>query len=438
MQNRIIALSIGVLVCVTPHFGEIISATVGGGYTAPVPIAVAPGQVITLFVHGIGSNLSERVSADSVTPLPRSLAGISVSLTQATSVDPLPVPLLAAYPVKTCPSESRVPCAVLVGITAQIPFELTPNAPGSLSSRNSAVLVVSENGISGAAVGLNPVPDRIHVLNSCDTLSEADASSSCNAIVKHADGSLVTSSNPAQPQEILHMYAVGLGATTAVIESGRATTATTAEASLVGIGFDFRANAPPMRPVAGQAVARGTGPGRGAIPQQPPVSMSEPLSSGLLLGAVGVYQVTVQIAAIPSQTPACAGAVQSNLTITLVGQTSFDGAGICVSSDATPSQSRWDVRGKITKIVPADGAAKQKGIVGSFLVEGDVAPDTTVDKAAVTATVETRLFEQQGQDRRPSAFDSLKIGQTVQVRFAGPASQSYPVQATASEVVILQ
>jgi hypothetical protein len=35
-------------------------------------------------------------------------------------------------------------------------------------------------------------------------------------------------------------------------------------------------------------------------------------------------------------------------------------------------------------------------------------------------------------------FTDLKVGQTVEASFTGAVSESYPVQGTASEIVILQ
>jgi hypothetical protein len=104
---------------------------------------------------------------------------------------------------------------------------------------------------------------------------------------------------------------------------------------------------------------------------------------------------------------------------------------------ATPNTA-WDVRGNLTKFVAADATARQNGILGFFIVEGAVEPDTTYAQAAVTVTVKTKLVEQHDRAHKAVTFDSLRVGQKVQVRFAGPAGQSFPVQATASRVTILK
>lgn len=97
-----------------------------------------------------------------------------------------------------------------------------------------------------------------------------------------------------------------------------------------------------------------------------------------------------------------------------------------------------DIRGTVTSIHPANPEGQASGLLGSVLIEGSVEADTQFDKAAVTITGQTRIVQQQGQDRRPASFESLAVGQRVQARFTGPAAESYPVQATAAEIVILE
>ena len=70
----------------------------GAGYTLPAPVNVAPGQVLTIFVQGIASALTQPVRAPEST-LPTSLAGISVTLEQGSD---RPVGILDVRPVSTC------------------------------------------------------------------------------------------------------------------------------------------------------------------------------------------------------------------------------------------------------------------------------------------------------------------------------------------------
>jgi hypothetical protein len=73
-----------------------------------------------------------------------------------------------------------------------------------------------------------------------------------------------------------------------------------------------------------------------------------------------------------------------------------------------------------------------------FLVEGELEEDTQYDVASVSITEETRIFELVGKERRLVLFEALELGQRVEVQFIEPVLDSYPVQARAGEVVILE
>lgn len=101
-----------------------------------------------------------------------------------------------------------------------------------------------------------------------------------------------------------------------------------------------------------------------------------------------------------------------------------------------------DIAGEIvsfqtTKEPEAPGQPKPS--LGTILVEarGDV--DTgKLDKASVTITAATKIYEQRGRDRKVVSFDWIMVGQQVQVWFTGPVRESYPVQATAREITIIR
>jgi Protein of unknown function (DUF3221) len=101
------------------------------------------------------------------------------------------------------------------------------------------------------------------------------------------------------------------------------------------------------------------------------------------------------------------------------------------------SSSRMDVRGAITRIACAEGAGRGRALA-HVLIEGVKEPDTQVDKANVTVTAETELFIRRGGERKPAEFAALKEGQKVEARFTGPVRESYPVQATAAEITIIE
>jgi hypothetical protein len=118
------------------------------------------------------------------------------------------------------------------------------------------------------------------------------------------------------------------------------------------------------------------------------------------------------------------------LTLTLIFACLFDGA-------QSSSSSRIDVRGAITSVTRAEGEGRGK-VFAQVLIEGAKEADTQVDKASVTVTAETEVFIKRGGEREPAEFAALKEGQRVEARFTGPVRESYPVQADAAEITILE
>ena len=104
-----------------------------------------------------------------------------------------------------------------------------------------------------------------------------------------------------------------------------------------------------------------------------------------------------------------------------------------------------DIRGLITAIQKTDAQNSRKlafgRTIGSILVEGAIEDDTTYDKARIRVTDKTRIFQQERGERQAVTFDSLNIWKVlakVEVQFTiGPVAESYPIQATAAEIVIL-
>lgn len=90
-----------------------------------------------------------------------------------------------------------------------------------------------------------------------------------------------------------------------------------------------------------------------------------------------------------------------------------------------------DIRGKITEI-----NENQENV--SILIEGPIQQDTGYDKARVTITADTEILLQKENQISKVDIAYLKEGQTVQAIFNGPVMESYPVQAQAQEITILQ
>jgi uncharacterized protein (TIGR03437 family) len=306
--------------CTCVAFAQGSGAVVGAGYNLIAPISVAPGQVITIFVTGLG-NVTQKISAGNP-PLPAKLGGIAAALVQGDVTTPAPI--FSVFPFNNCSAgATQLSCGSVTGVTLQIPFELHANIPGSLAPVVLAYLQVSDNVGHAASVLLDAKLDKIHVLHMEDTVLVADQSqraSPGSAAVTHLDGTLVTAAHPAQPGEKLVMYAVGLGATNPPVKTGEASPIPAV--SIVGglvLNYDYTANAQPS-----------PGPFSSG-PWQP-----MPLFVGLAPGFVGLYLVNFQV---PQLAPLPCGVnrvynVTSSMTVSLVGRTSFDGAAICVS--ATP------------------------------------------------------------------------------------------------------
>jgi hypothetical protein len=106
-------------------------------------------------------------------------------------------------------------------------------------------------------------------------------------------------------------------------------------------------------------------------------------------------------------------------------------AGAC-TRPPRPITSDPDFTGVITEIEPdANG-----GTPGRILVESQA--DTLVDKYSVTIREDTRIFEVQGEGLRLTTFAGITVGDQVQVWFTGPILESFPAQATARQVVIVE
>jgi uncharacterized protein (TIGR03437 family) len=260
--------------------------------------------VITLFVRT--KTRPEPTQAAPGSSLPTVLAGFSVLLKQTFSAAPLGVPILSVRPVDVCSGIAPAACTTHTAISVEIPFELTPNAPGSRLPENFATLTVVENGDSGEAMPLNPVSDQIHILNSCD-LPVNPQSSPCRPAVMHADGSPVTADKPAQAGETITLYAYGLGLGASRIASGAISPAPAIGVNGVVVDFRYGTNLAVVQPGANAG----------------------PAVADLLPGSIGVYRVQFEAPAAPSGTPACS-AISSNSTLVVGRAASFDGVGLCL------------------------------------------------------------------------------------------------------------
>jgi hypothetical protein len=287
-----------------------------------------------LFLTGLKTVLSSQPVKATTVPLPTTLAGISVTLNQPGN-QPTQVPLLSVQQVSVCSNSGVAPPAsvtadcLTTALTVQIPFALAflPAPPGT--PQTAPELVVSENGNVSKAFRVFPLSDNLHVINTCDVFPSPKVASAgfCVPLVTHANGTVVTVDAPAQASEEIVIWAFGLGATTPTPKTGQASPTPAATlSSFLYFQFDFRINAVPSPPYINPLIL---------------APVQAPIFAGLTPGQVGLYQINVRI---PNTIPAVGSCgttcsptkcslyntVQSNLTIDIGANFSFDGAAICV------------------------------------------------------------------------------------------------------------
>ncbi len=308
------------LLALLPLAAQNITLT-GAGYADPTLLRVAPGQVVTLFASGLLTVLPNLEAHATTNPLPTTLAGISVTLNQF-DLPSRPVPLLSIRQLPLCAPQSQTtpaPSCLLTAITVQIPFELAVfqplSSPGILAGIVS--LSISETNGSSLATRITPVIDNIHVLTTCDVAVSPGAPPPCPPVATHASGALITAATPAQPGEEIVLWAYGLGSSSPRVSTGAASPNPAAVlAQPLILGFDFTPNADPSRPYFNPLLMTA-------------IAQPAPDFAGLAPGQFGLYQINVHVPAYATYGPACP-AVASNLTINLAGESSFDGAPICV------------------------------------------------------------------------------------------------------------
>jgi uncharacterized protein (TIGR03437 family) len=306
---------------------------VGLGNSAQPPIQVAPGQIVTLLVSNTRTVLSSASPGQraTTTPLPTSLAGFAVTIRDYIGTHPAPI--FAVWQLPLCQANRNSPDCLMTALQIQIPFEMT----WALDPPTDVELIVNDNGTQSEPFLLAPRLDNIHVVTACETQGGMLSNGigllfpPCTGVVTHADGSVVSSNSPAKAGEVVVIYATGMGRTVPAIETGEAAPTTAPVlggppplgARTVDVQFDFRPNAMPSRPYINPLLMAPAAPA--------------PIFAGLVPGQVGLYQINVKIPDTLPPIPACtlsaptiSGVVQSNLTIDIGGQSTFDGAAICV------------------------------------------------------------------------------------------------------------
>jgi uncharacterized protein (TIGR03437 family) len=291
----------------------------GSGYTPPAPVPVAQGQIATFYVAGLSS-----------------ITGLTANLQQGGNS--LSAPVQSIRNVSQCPDDilnKIAACGSLFAVTVQIPYEMMPICPlcaSPIIQSPPPVLTIAQNGKTLSAIEVTPFTDEVHILTACDevlgptTPPQPNLSGlPCAPVVTHADGTMVTASSPANPGEELTAWGFGLGQTAIPSSTGqKAVGGATVET--FHLDFNYSVNALPTKPYIGS-------------PDRLPPSA---LYSGLVAGYIGLYQINFVVppgppngiarCSTPGSVAFGGAAVQSNLTVSIGGQFSFDGAGICVAT----------------------------------------------------------------------------------------------------------
>lgn len=102
-----------------------------------------------------------------------------------------------------------------------------------------------------------------------------------------------------------------------------------------------------------------------------------------------------------------------------------------ISLSGCQKEEQISIRGEITSV----NMSSDNKIV-SILVEGELEEDTFHDKASIKIDNNTRIYI--GDAKKKVSADELEEGMIVESIFKGPVAESYPVQAKAKLIRILE
>ena len=107
-------------------------------------------------------------------------------------------------------------------------------------------------------------------------------------------------------------------------------------------------------------------------------------------------------------------------------------AAISCASNGKPIETEADFTGFITDIQPG----QSKDVVGRISVESHA--DKIVTLYVITIKDNTLLFRQDGDTLQETTFKALENKQWVKIWFSGPVMESWPMQVTAGQVIIVE
>jgi hypothetical protein len=220
------------------------------------------------------------------------------------------------------------PSCLLTAVRVQIPFEIfadvaksTPQGPATLAPL--AALTLEVDGQSSFRFLLQPVPDNSHVVTSCDVAGDTKATSVCDRIALHADGSVVSADAPASRGETLVAFAFGLGQTAPPATTGQISATPAAVTSLLG--------APRVAATVGVNNINAVSSSPRSFSQGDSSDVSAKIAfAGLAPGQVGMYQLNIVVPESLKVLIACGGEVHANATLRIATSEGTEQLAICI------------------------------------------------------------------------------------------------------------
>lgn len=194
--------------------------TLRAGYAIPTLPRYAPGQMISLFVSGLKSPLN---SVATTLPLPTTLEGVSV-----TAIETRTGGFSADLPILGITSSQfyggiSVEARDIAAVTVEMPalsICLPDPVPNPCWYQPHLIVTVKQNGTVFGTSEFIQVDENLRILNACDTITSPFLSAdvkvtqmfaNCYPLIAHADGKIVTGTNPARSGETLVVLTTGPG-----------------------------------------------------------------------------------------------------------------------------------------------------------------------------------------------------------------------------------
>jgi hypothetical protein len=191
------------LLPVVPAFPQISLSQ--AGYSSIEPLEVAPGQVVLISTYGIPGRAGRSPVFVSIPEV--ELDGLRASMRYPGLSTP-PVQFLGIRQTG-CDNNASASCDPLTALTVVMPLSMPPVGM-------TAELIISDRGRDVRAIPIRTVPDRIHIVTTCDDVAVFVGNDApgeeCGPVVRRASsGRRVTAQDPARPGETIVAWAYGLG-----------------------------------------------------------------------------------------------------------------------------------------------------------------------------------------------------------------------------------